>query len=83
MTLVTSYHKVVFRIFASKKLIASQFCVLNPYPANIFVQKMSSAYEVCCINSNALKTIKEANRMNQDQTAPEQSDLGSSLCQVH
>ena len=44
------------------------------------VQKMSSAYYVCSICSNALLTnfIMKANTENPDQTAPkEQSDLGS------
>ena len=37
-----------------------------------FVQKMSSAYYICCIYSNALQTyfITEANTMNADKTAP-------------
>ena len=53
----------------------------NPYSANNFVQKMSSAYNICCIYSNALQTnfIIEANTMNPDQTAPK----GSSLITVH
>ena len=53
----------------------------NPYSASYFVQKMSSAYNICCIYSNALQTnfIMEANTMNPDQTAPN----GSSLIWVH
>ena len=45
---------------------------LNPYPANIFCCEYASAYYVCCIYPNALKTILiiEANIMNHDQTAP-------------
>ena len=31
--------------------------MLNPYPANVFVLKMSSAYYVCCIFSNGLKNM--------------------------
>ena len=38
----------------------------------IFVLKISSAYYVCCMNSNALQNIfaMEANTMNPDQTVP-------------
>ena len=37
----------------------------------VLVQKMTSAYYVCCILLNALKTsfIREANSMHPDQTA--------------
>ena len=37
-----------------------------------FDQKISSAYYICCICSNALKTnfITKTNTMNPDQTAP-------------
>ena len=43
---------------------------LNLYPANIFALKMSSAYYVCCIYSNALQNTftMEENTMNPDQT---------------
>ena len=43
----------------------------NPYPANIFVLKMVSAYYICCICSKAVRTnfIIEINTMNPDQTA--------------
>ena len=49
---------------------------------SFFVQKMPSAYNICCKYSNAPQTnfVMEANTVNPDQTAPllkrEQSDLG-------
>ena len=44
----------------------------NHYPAYIFVQKMSSAYYVYCVYSDALRAnfIREANTINLDQTVP-------------
>ena len=47
--------------------------VFNPYPAIIFIlKKMSSAYYLCCIYSNALqkKITMEASTMDPVQTAP-------------
>ena len=50
---------------AKKKLLLFSCFVFNPYPANIFVLKMSSAYYVCCIYLNSLKTA-----LSWQQTAP-------------
>ena len=53
--------------------------------ADIFVQKMSSAYYICCIYSNAFQTnfITEANNINPDQTAPKDYSICSSLFWPH
>ena len=47
----------------------------QPYLANMFFQKIQSAYYVCCIYSNAFESnfISEANTMDHDQTAPKKS----------
>ena len=47
-----------------------------PYPANIFVTKMLSAFYVCFLYYFRQDFTMEANTMNPDQTAWEQSDLG-------
>ena len=43
---------------------------IKPYPANIFVQKVSSAYNICCIYLNAFWAtfIMAENTMSPDQT---------------
>ena len=63
----------------SSTLPLSSNSSFDPYPANLFVQKMPFAYYICCTYSNALKKIS-----SQKQTLwtlirlllREQSDLG-------
>ena len=54
---------------------------INPYPANIFVLKMLSAFTSAAYTQVLFRLdfILEANTMNTDQTAPH----GSSLTWVH
>ena len=44
----------------------------QPYIANMFFQKIQSAYKIWCIYSNAFESnfIPEPNTMDHDQTAP-------------
>ena len=41
----------------------------NPYPANIFILKMST-FNICYILLKCIPVIMEVNSMNLDQTAP-------------
>ena len=76
-TMLSEFLRLFKCVNAGDKITCSH-CI-KPYPANIYVLKMLSAFYICCIYSNSLqKTFTmDTNTMSQDQTVPyEQSDLG-------
>ena len=72
---------ILFLCINSINSVILVLLLFKPYPANIFVMKMSSAFNICCIYSSALQTrFYHPNKVNEHyepwSTAPlEQSDL--------
>ena len=69
--IVYLYHRHLFTYRSQGEDIYIMLYYINPYPVNMFLKRMLSAYYFCCINSNALQNTfsMEANTMNPDQTA--------------
>ena len=59
-----------------------QYSIVNPYPDNILVQKILSAYYACCIYLNALQTIRIYHEYEIEKSVPRITDLHHEACRV-
>ena len=58
------------------------FSIVNPYPDNILVQKILSAYYVCCIYLNALQTIRIYHEYEIEKSVKRFTDFNQEACRV-